>query len=157
MGRSYFTKDINHSLSEIFMGWIMRLQRMKDQEIPPDFTFKPKSGNADFILGNSPRVDSSDETTAQRWERLSHGDNQRRLCIRQQIAVCAENATFDLPLIIITPPSSRPHLCNRHNFHLHFLSRCLLRLNVTRKSSALLSLLFRIRDRHLRHEMIEEV
>lgn len=61
-------------------------QRLKQQELPSEFTFQPERGNANFILSCSPLF-RIDENISDRCERLSNSDNQRRLCIQQQITV----------------------------------------------------------------------
>lgn len=61
-------------------------QRLKQQELPSEFTFQPERGNANFILSCSPLF-RIDENISDMCERLSNSDNQRRLCIQQQITV----------------------------------------------------------------------
>ena len=65
-----------------------KLQRLKQQELPVDFTFQPKSGNAAFILSFSPVAETICETLSERCNRLSYQDHQRREYLHQKISVC---------------------------------------------------------------------
>ncbi|XP_073388442.1 uncharacterized protein [Physcomitrium patens] len=67
-----------------FLDRIEQRKRMKQQELPPDFTFQPMRGTADLVLSCSPLF-KTNENLPEMCERLSNADNQRRLLTQQKI------------------------------------------------------------------------